>query len=74
MSALLRVGQDGPAADERGHQEQHRQEGVATEDVADGELVVAGAGGGQGGGELGKGGGRRQHGGFDRTSVRLAAR
>ena len=37
----VRVGQDGLARDQDGEQEQHRQEGVAAEDVTEGQLVVA---------------------------------
>lgn len=41
--AVVCVRQNRLAADDRREQQQHRHEGVATEDVAEGELVVAAA-------------------------------
>src|SRR5207248_7739146 len=65
---VVGAGQHGLAGQDGGEQEQHRQECVAAEDVADGELVVAHAGGRQPGGQFRQGGGGSQDGGAEKDA------
>jgi len=60
-----RLREDRLAREQGREQEQDGEEGVAAEDVAEGELVVAHPGRGQPGRALGEGGGQSEHGGAE---------
>src|SRR6266511_3278426 len=70
----VRLGYNGLARQQARHQEQHGEEGVAPEDVAEGQLVVTHPYRGKPGGDLRQCGGRGKHRGPEQDSAHVEMR